>query len=162
MNATTARPEGNNRSAATADADEAFSWSRVAKLFVPHRARVALVAVLVIAGAGLGIINPILIRSVFDDALFGPDGLDMGLLWTLVIVMIGISAVSGVIGVAQTVQTNRLGQLVLRQLRDRLYRHLQGLSLSFFSGARTGELQSRLSSDVSSAQNAVMTGPGTP
>ncbi|NNE97349.1 MAG: ABC transporter ATP-binding protein [Acidimicrobiales bacterium] len=157
MNATAARPDRTQGPTTTPDPDDAFSWSRVARLFAPHRARVALVAVLVAIGAGLGIINPILIRSVFDDALFGADGLDMGLLWTLVIVMISISAISGVIGVAQTVQTNRLGQLVLRQLRDRLYRHLQSLSLSFFSGARTGELQSRLSSDVSSAQNAVTT-----
>lgn len=112
-------------------------------------------AVLVVIGALLGIVNPLLIRRVFDDALFASSGLDLGLLWTLVLVMIGVAVVSGIVGVLQTVQTNALGQLVLRGLRERLYRHLQTLSLSFFSGARTGDLQSRLSSDVSSAQNAV-------
>ncbi len=133
----------------------AFSWSRVAGLFTPHRGRVAVVGVLVVVGAVLGIVNPLLIQRVFDDALFGPDGLDLGLLWVLVSIMISVAIVSGALGVVQTIQTNALGQLVLRQLRDRLYRHLQTLSLSFFSGARTGDLQSRLSSDVSSAQNAV-------
>jgi len=137
------------------DPVDAFSWSRVARLFSPHRARVAVVGVLVVLGAVLGIVNPLLIQRVFDNALFGPDGLDLGLLWTLVSIMLAVALVSGALGVVQTIQTNALGQLVLRQLRDRLYRHLQTLSLSFFSGARTGDLQSRLSSDVSSAQNAV-------
>lgn len=114
-------------------------------------------SVLVVAGAILGIINPLLIQRVFDDALFGADGLDLGLLWTLVIAMVVVAMTSGLVGVLQTIQTNALGQRVLKELRDRLYNHLQTLSLSFFSGARTGDLQSRLSSDVSSAQNAVTT-----
>ena len=115
------------------------------------------VSVLVVVGALLGIVNPLLIQRVFDDALFGSGGLDLGLLWTLVVVMVVVALVSGAIGVWQTVETNALGQIVLRRLRDRLYGHLQTLSLSFFAGARTGDLQSRLSSDVSSAQNAVTT-----
>ena len=57
----------------------------------------------------------------------------------------------------QTNLTNRLGQDVLRDLRDRLYRHLQELSLSFYASARTGELQSRISSDVGGVQTAVTT-----
>ena len=137
------------------DPADAFSWGRVARLFTPHRGRVIIVGILVAAGAVLGVVNPLLIQRVFDDALFGPDGLDLGLLWVLVSIMIAVALVSGALGVVQAIQTNALGQLVLRQLRDRLYRHLQTLSLSFFSGARAGDLQSRLSSDVSSAQNAV-------
>lgn len=136
---------------------EAFSWSRVLQLFSPHRGRVAGVGVLVVVGAVLGIVNPLLIQRVFDDALFSSTGLDLDLLWVLTLSMIVVAIVSGLVGVYQTVLTNALGQMVLRRLRDRLYRHLQTLSLSFFSGARTGDLQSRLSSDVSSAQNAVTT-----
>ena len=140
-----------------ADPEDAFSWGRVARLFAPHRGRVVGVSVLVVFGALLGIVNPLLIQRVFDDALFPAGGLDFGLLWILVVVMIVVALVSGVVGVIQTIQTNSLGQLVLRRLRDRLYGHLQTLSLSFFAGARTGDLQSRLSSDVTSAQNAVTT-----
>ncbi|MGB3735430.1 MAG: ABC transporter ATP-binding protein [Ilumatobacter sp.] len=153
--ATAERRHPKRRAPDVADPSVAFAWRRVGALFADYRRRVAIVAVLVVVGAVLGIVNPLLIQRVFDDALFGADGLDLGLLWTLVLVMIGVAMVSGIVGVIQTVQTNVLGQLVLRGLRERLYRHLQTLSLSFFSGARTGDLQSRLSSDVSSAQNAV-------
>lgn len=144
------------RPAVTAvDPVDAFSWGRVVGLFAEYRARVAWIVLLVVGGAVLGIVNPLLIQRVFDEALFGSDGLDLGLLWTLVLVMIGVALAAGAVGVVQTIQTNRLGQMVLRKLRDRLYRHLQTLTMSFYAGARTGDLQSRLSSDVSSAQNAV-------
>ncbi|NQY57917.1 MAG: ABC transporter ATP-binding protein [Ilumatobacteraceae bacterium] len=137
------------------DPVDAFSWRRVAGLFSAHRTRVALVTVLVVVSAGIGIVNPLLIEVVFDQALFGADGLDLGLLWTLVVIMLVVTLVSTALGVWQTIETNRLGQMVLRELRDKLYTHLHSLSLAFFAGARTGDLQSRLSSDVSSAQNAV-------
>ncbi|MEM8708481.1 MAG: ABC transporter ATP-binding protein, partial [Actinomycetota bacterium] len=59
------------------------------------------------------------------------------------------------LGVVQTIVTNRLGQDVLRDLRNRLYSHLQELSLSFYSSSRTGDLQSRITSDVGGVQTAV-------
>ncbi len=138
-----------------ADPTDAFGWGRVAALFVPHRARVAGVVLLVLASSLLGVVNPLLIQRIFDQALFGDTGLDLDRLWTLVAIMLVVALGGGVLGVLQTVQTNRLGRRVLRELRNRLYTHLQSLPLSFFAGARTGDLQSRISSDVSSAQNAV-------
>ncbi len=136
-----------------------FTWRRVATLFAPHRVRVAGVIVLVLASAAVGIVNPLLISVVFDQALFPADspGPDIALLVWLSVLMLAITVVGGALGVAQTIVTNRLGQDVLRDLRDRLYRHLQTLSLSFYSSARTGDLQSRISSDVGGVQTAVTT-----
>ena len=126
---------------------------RSAVLAAPRAGRV--VGVLVVVGAVLGIVNPLLIQRVFDDALVRARRSRPGAAVGARLDHARRGAGLGALGVVQTIQTNALGQLVLRQLRDRLYRHLQTLSLSFFSGARTGDLQSRLSSDVSSAQNAV-------
>ncbi|MGI9604762.1 MAG: ABC transporter ATP-binding protein [Acidimicrobiales bacterium] len=136
---------------------ESFSWSRVARLFAPYRRRVALVAALVLGTALLGVVNPLLIQVTFDDGLFpgGGQGADLGLVVTLCSIMLVVVFVSTVLGVIQTVSTNRLGQDVLRELRDSLYRHLQGLPLSFFASSRTGDLQSRISSDVGGVQTAV-------
>ena len=132
-----------------------FSWGRLVRLFGPHRARVATVVVLVFVTAVAGIVNPLLIQRVFDDALFIPGGPDLPLLWTLTVVMIAVAVVAGVLGVVQTVVTNRLGQDVLLDLRNTVYGHLQTLSLRFYGTARTGDLQSRLSSDVGGVQTAV-------
>jgi ATP-binding cassette subfamily B protein len=136
-------------------AESGFSWGRLIRLFGPHRGRVTAVVALVLVTAVAGIVNPLLIQKVFDDALFGASGPDLGLLWTLTAVMIGVAVVTGVLGIVQTVVTNRLGQDVLLDLRNTVYGHLQTLSLRFYGTARTGDLQSRLSSDVGGVQTAV-------
>ncbi len=137
--------------------EDPFSWGRVARLFAPHRARLIVVVGLVLAVAAIGVVNPLLIRVMFDRALFPSDGgaTDLGLVATLAAIMLTVTFAGGALGVWRTVATNRLGQDVLRDLRDRLYGHLQNLSLSFYSGARTGDLQSRITSDVGGIQNAV-------
>ena len=134
-----------------------FSWGRVAGLFAPHRTRVVLVGLLVLGTAVLGIVNPLLIQITFDDGLFPGDGngADVGLVVTLCVIMLGVTAASTGLGVVQTIATNRLGQDVLRELRDRLYAHLQNLSLSFYASSRTGDLQSRITNDVGGVQTAV-------
>lgn len=141
----------------TGEPSDTFGWGRVIGLFAPHRRRVLFVVVLVLGVAGLGIVNPLLMQVVFDDGLFGDGGADLGLVVVLSAVMLAVTVVTGLLGVVQTVTTNRLGQDVLRDLRDRLYRHLQELSLSFYSGTRTGDLQSRITSDVGGIQTAVTT-----
>src|SRR6476620_9384501 len=98
-----------------------FSWGRLVRLFAPHRARVTAVVVLVLVTAVAGIVNPLLIQKVFDDALFVSGGPDLSLLWTLTVVMIGVAVLAGVLGVVQTVVTNRLGQDVLLDLRNSVY-----------------------------------------
>ena len=69
----------------------------------------------------------------------------------------GYDTINGAIGVLQTYQTTRVGQLVMRDLRDRLYAHLQTLPLAFFTSTKTGEIQSRLANDVGGVQSVVTT-----
>ena len=131
---------------------------RIAGTFRPYAGRVSVIGLLILVTAGLGVVNPVLIRVVFDSALFPPGGVpDLNLLWTLAIVMISITVVSGGFGIVQTYLTNHVGQRVMRDLRDWLYRHLQSLSLDFFTGTRTGEIQSRVANDVGGIQRVVTT-----
>ena len=69
--------------------------------------------------------------------------------------MIVVPIVSGLIGVWQNYLNNTIGQNVMRDFRNRLYTHLQSMSLRFFTGTRTGEIQSRLSNDVNGVQGVV-------
>lgn len=139
-----------------ANDDPDFSWGRVARLFAPHRARVVGVSMIVLVSAVIGIVNPLLIQRIFDSGLFPATGdSDLDLVVTLSIVMLVITLGSTALGVVQTIVTNRLGQDVLRDLRNRLYEHLQSLSLSFYSSSRTGDLQSRITNDVGGVQGAV-------
>jgi len=130
---------------------------RVIPLFRPYRGRVAAVVGLIVLTSTIGIVNPLLIQAVFNKALFVPGGPKLDLLYILVGIMAVVPIVNGAIGILQTYETTKVGQLVMRDLRDRLYSHLETLSLAFFTGTKTGEIQSRLANDVGGVQTVVTT-----
>jgi ATP-binding cassette subfamily B protein len=137
------------------------TWRRVIPLFRPYRLRVAFVVLLIVVTSTVGIINPLLIQAVFNDALFVPGGPKLHLLYVLVAIMAAVPIVNGAIGILQTYETTRVGQHVMRDLRDRLYSHLETLSLAFFTNTKTGEIQSRLANDVGGVQTVVTTTAST-
>ena len=130
---------------------------RVVPLFRPYRAQVAMVVGLIVLTSTIGIVNPLLIQTVFNKALFVKGGPDLHLLYILVAIMAAVPIVNGAIGILQTYETTKVGQQVMRDLRDRLYSHLQTLSLAFFTSTKTGEIQSRLANDVGGVQSVVTT-----
>ena len=134
---------------------------RVVPLFRPYRAKVAIVVGLIVLTSTIGIVNPLLIQAVFNKALFVRGGPKLHLLYILVSIMAAVPIVNGAIGILQTYETTKVGQLVMRDLRDRLYSHLQTLSLAFFTNTKTGEIQSRLANDVGGVQSVVTTTAST-
>ncbi len=131
------------------------TFARVVGQFRPYRGQVSLVAAIIVVTSALGVVNPILIKVVFDTALFVPGGPDLGRLGVLVAIMATLPLLTGVLGLGQTYYTTLVGQRVMRDLRAQLYEHLQKLSLSFFTGTRTGEIQSRLANDVGGVQSVL-------
>jgi ATP-binding cassette subfamily B protein len=125
---------------------------RIVHLFGPYRARLAAVCSLIVLSAGLGVVTPFLLREVLDVAI--PDE-NLGLLTALVAGMVAIPIVTGVLGVYQTLLSNQVGQSVMHDLRTQVYRHLQRLSLAFFTRTRTGEVQSRIANDIGGIENVV-------
>jgi ATP-binding cassette, subfamily B, bacterial len=123
---------------------------RVVALFRPYRGRILLTALLVVAGAAVAVIPPLLVQRVFDDALFpvggGPP--EIPLLIRLVVWMIALFLLSAALGVAQTWLTATVGNQVTGDLRVRLFDHLQSMELGFFTRTKTGVIQSRLQNDV--------------
>ena len=128
---------------------------RVVGLFRPYRGRVAVIAIAIVFASTLGIAIPFLTEAVFDNALFVPGGPDLPLLYVLVGAMIGVTIVSAAIGVWQTYHATVLGNMVMRDLRDRLFAHLQSMQLGFFTSTKTGAIQSRLGNDVGGVQSVV-------
>src|SRR5918994_2444468 len=125
---------------------------RVTLLFKSYRRRLAAVLALIFLSALLGIVSPFLIRDIFDEALPQDDD---RLLTLLVLGLIGIAVVTGVLGVAQSWLSNVVGQRVMHDLRAAVYRHLQRLSLAFFTRTRTGEVQSRIANDIGGVERVV-------
>jgi ATP-binding cassette subfamily B protein len=130
---------------------------RIVHLFGPYRREVGAIVALVFVGAIVGVVNPLLIKVVFDTALFPPGsgGPNLDRLWWLVAVMVTLPVIGGAVGLVQSWRANIVGQRVMRDLRERLFEHLQHLSLRFFTDTRTGEIQSRLTNDVGGVQTVV-------
>ncbi len=123
---------------------------RVLALFRPYLARIVVTGALVIVGAAIAVIPPLIVQRIFDDALFPLDGSapDLSLLLVLVSIMIGLFLTTAVLGVAQTWLTSTVGNAVTGDLRVRLFEHLQAMELAFFTRTKTGVIQSRLQNDV--------------
>ncbi len=119
-----------------------------------------MVALLILVISAIGLVNPLLIKVVFDQVFANVDGLPdderMRLLLIVAGLMILMPILSGGLGLWQTFINNVVGQNVMRDLRNSLYAHLQHMPLRFFTSTRTGEIQSRLSNDVGGVQ-AVLT-----
>nr|WP_243695443.1 ABC transporter ATP-binding protein [Agromyces protaetiae] len=128
--------------------------SRIGGLFAPHKAALVTTVVLVLAGAALAVVPPLLTQRAFDDGLFPTDAdgqtvaPNLPVLTWIVIAMIVVFVVSSLLGVWQTWLTATVGNKVMGALRVKLFRHLQAMELSFFTRTKTGVIQSRLQNDV--------------
>jgi len=124
---------------------------RIGPLFAPYKLRLGAVLALIVVSAGLGVVPAFLLKHVLEaigrndtrSLSFNAGG------------MIAIAVGTGVLGVVQTLLSNQVGQRVMHDLRAAVFRHLQRLSLAFFTRTRTGEVQSRISNDIGGVQNVV-------
>ncbi|WP_317229052.1 ABC transporter ATP-binding protein [Clavibacter sp. MX14-G9D] len=122
---------------------------RIAELFRPHRRALTLTVVLVLIGAGLTVVPPLLTQQAFDRGLFPPTGgPDIPVLVELVSIMIVVWIAGAGLGVWQTFLTATVGNRVMGSMRVDLFRHLQSMELGFFTRTKTGVIQSRLQNDV--------------
>lgn len=122
---------------------------RVATLYASYRTQLIIVAALVLITSILGVITPILIQQLIDQAL--PQQ-DLNLLLILISGMIIAAALTGILNLVQSRMNAAVGFKVMEDMRHALYSHLLKQPLSFFSTRRTGDIQSRLANDVSSTQ----------
>ncbi|GAA2002616.1 ABC transporter ATP-binding protein [Nakamurella flavida] len=128
------------------------SWRRIAGLFTDHRWPLITVLVIIVISSVVAMASPFLLRAVIDEAL--PDR-DVGLLVWLVAGMLGVAAVTAVLGVLQTWISTTVGQRVMHTLRSGVFTHLQRQSMAFFTRTRTGEVQSRITNDIGGMQSVV-------
>jgi ATP-binding cassette, subfamily B, bacterial len=125
---------------------------RVWEFAKPYRWPVVGLLFTILLISSVSLISPLLYRDLIDNAI--PNG-DLKRLNWLALGMIAIPIFNGIIGVWQRQVNATIGEGVIYDLRRALYRHMQRMSLRFFTQTRTGELMSRLNNDVIGAQNAI-------
>jgi ATP-binding cassette subfamily B protein len=125
---------------------------RALRYFAPYWRPGLVVVATVVVMATLALAPALLIKYVIDVAI--PDGRVM-LLLALAGGMIAAPAIAGVVSVVQTRYSAQIAQRIVFDLRTGLFMHLQSLSLRFFTTAKTGEVMSRLSNDVTNINRVV-------
>ena len=100
----------------------------------------------------LGVQAPLLIQTIIDDFI---PAKDMEHIWMYAGLIVVVALARGVTTFVQRYNLEYTAQRVVYDIRSRLYTHIQELSFSFYDSARTGELMSRLTSDVESLRGAM-------
>jgi ATP-binding cassette subfamily B protein len=132
---------------------------RIVRLFRPYWAKLSLVSLLILLSSGLGVVSPFLLRDILDHAIqIGHNAatvVHLGRLTFDAAGMVAIAVITGAFGVVQSYLSTHVGQSVMHDLRTAVYRHLQRLSLAFFTRTRTGEVQSRIANDIGGVDNVL-------
>jgi ABC-type multidrug transport system fused ATPase/permease subunit len=155
------QPGGHLTMQRGAEVDD-WSWRRtirrvstLARLTAPYKGRTALAILSLLAATLTALAPPYLAKVAIDEGIRGRD-LD------LLTVIIGLMLVAGVANLvtsaAQTYFTGWTGERILADLRNRLFRHLQRLSLGFYERNRAGVIISRLTNDVDALDQLVTDG----
>ena len=120
----------------------------------PYTWHCVVILICIAASSGIGVIPPLLIRQLIDEALPERDAVLLNL---LVVGMVAVPLVSGLIGVGQNYLNILVGQAIMFDLRQQLFAHMQRMSLRFYTVTPTGQIMSRVNNDVAGVQGA-MTG----
>ncbi|MHA0039765.1 ABC transporter ATP-binding protein [Deinococcus sp. PESE-13] len=123
----------------------------------PYRLPFVLGVLATLISSGLGLVFPRLFGTLIDASFLKVGSTDTGPLDRTVLSLLGIFALSACFGAAQAYLLARVGAGVVADLRRALFSHLLSLSPRFFGNHRTGDLTSRLTSDVGTVQAVTST-----
>jgi ATP-binding cassette subfamily B protein len=124
-------------------------------LMRPYRKQVIGMFIALIAATAAGLAPPYLAGRAIDDGISAGDE---GALTVIVLVFIATAAVYWAASFAQTYLVGWVGQRALQDLRERIYQHLQVMSIGFFTRRKPGVLISRMTNDVQALDSLVTDG----
>ncbi|HEY3724284.1 MAG TPA: ABC transporter ATP-binding protein, partial [Acidimicrobiia bacterium] len=128
---------------------------RLWALLRPYKKRIAVASVVLVAQTACLLAGPALVRFGVDSGLTGhdPQALDTAAAAYLVVAILGLFTGRWVIWLV-----SRTGEQFLQELRERVFRHLMGLSMDFYEREKTGRLVSRMTADIDALQELISQG----
>jgi len=128
---------------------------RLLKYVRPYWSTLVLVSFFLLLGTGLHLLPPLIQRRVIDQVV---ETRDLNQLPFLIGILIGIHFLTQLVDFGDMYFRHVVGEKFIFDLRVRIYDHLQSLSLSFYENTSTGELMSRVSSDVNELERFITHG----
>ena len=127
---------------------------RVLALALPHRRALSFAALLGLVGSAFQLLLPWIAKKAADDVIQTRRISDLDLYCGALVACIALSAC---VNYLQFVLSARAGNAMIRELRTRLFSHIQRLPVAYFDRTRSGDLGSHLSNDVAQLQTTLAT-----
>ncbi len=125
---------------------------RILSYLKPYWKQMAVVLLCIIVSSVLGLLPSVLTGRIIDEGLIGRD---LNMLITLILVSLGVTLGSHLIGVAESYLNNWIAQHISFDMRNKMYRHLQRMSQRFFTSNNQGDIITRMTSDISGVERVV-------
>ncbi len=125
---------------------------RIAGYLKPYVFQFILVFITIIVAAVIGLLPSIITGRIVDEALIGED---MSLLIKLILAALGTLTVSQVIGVLETYINSWISTRIIFDMKNQMYRHLQGMPQSFFTTEKQGDIITRMNTDIDGVSSVI-------
>jgi subfamily B ATP-binding cassette protein MsbA len=125
---------------------------RILKYVKPYKGQLAIAMVCMVVVASMAGAQAYMVKPMLDEIFVKQD---RQMLKLIPLIIMGIFLVKGLFSYSYKFLLEKVGQSVIKDLRNKLYEHIQSLPLSYFHKTPTGELISRIISDVNLIQGAV-------
>ena len=130
-------------------------WPDIRELVRPRRGLLTVGFCLIIVSRLCGLVLPLSSRYLIDDVI-GKHNQSM-LIW-ITLAVVGATAIQGITAFTLSQLLSIEGQKVIAQLRQKVQEHIGRLPVTYFDSNKTGQLVSRIMSDVEGMRNLVGTG----
>ena len=125
---------------------------RVLSYLKPYWKQLILVLAAILAGTVLRLLPAVLSGRIIDEGLIARD---MGALLMLIGLSVGVTLLSNLVGLLESYLNTWVSQQITFDMRNRMFRHLLGMSQRFFTGINQGDLITRMTSDIAGVQQII-------
>lgn len=129
------------------------SYRRLLRYLLPYKGKILLAVLCMVLVAASNLVVPWIIKDVVDRVLADKD---LAMLYGIIIFILVVFFLRGLVTFGQGYYMGYVGQGVIIDLRNAVYRKLQKLSISYYDKRRTGEIMSNVTNDIAALQTAIV------
>lgn len=129
------------------------SYRRLLRYLLPYKGKILLAVLCMVLVAASNLVVPWIIKDVVDRVLADKD---LAMLYGIIIFILVVFFLRGIVTFGQGYYMGYVGQGVIIDLRNAVYRKLQKLSISYYDKRRTGEIMSNVTNDIAALQTAIV------
>lgn len=125
---------------------------RIFSYLAPYWKQMLIVLGCILISSVLNLLPSVITGLIIDEGLIARN---IKMLITLILASLGVSLGANLIGVAESYLNNWIAQHITYDMRNKMYRHLQQMSQSFFTSNNQGDIITRMTSDISGVERVV-------